>query len=176
MRQVNKDELRYVTQGVMSEEVIKALVTGSIYRGRRFRVMMLTSVLCIACGVMAAFYLHTIVNLLLAIAALVLICGAMLWSLRGTVREATASIRKMLGPNDVEFLTGFTDDCIYCENLSRHHAPSVIPYKDFRGMFATRHYLFLNIKGGATVTVFKDALSKEECMELCDFLLRKVSG
>lgn len=176
MKQVNKDELRYVTQGIMSEEVIKALVTGSVYRGRRFRIMMLTSILCIACGVMAAYYLHTMFNLLLGLVAFVLILVAMTISKRRAVKVATERIRKMLGPKDVEFLTGFTDDCIYCENLSRVHAPSIIPYRDFMGMFATKDYLFLNIKGGSTVTVFKQSLSKEEITELCDFLLRKVGG
>lgn len=173
-KEINKEELRYVTQGEISKAVYMALLNASSKHSIIINMTLVGYIVIIFFSIYCLLQ-HQIIYFILSICTLVLCISLLTWTRHYTVNTSVRRIRELNGSDTSPEITGFTDDFVYTENLNYPDRSLTITYDHIHHIYDTKHYIFLITNGSQFLTVFKDNLTKNEATELARFLKGKIS-
>jgi len=168
---INEDELKFVTNGILSRDTYAALTDLSMRKSVLTKVLAIVYLVLIVCGIWSV--VHRIWGYLALCGGGILIFSIVLILNRNrSINISIRRAREVYGTGELEILTGFTEDVAYLEHKQVDTCFG-IAYSDLSCMYETPRYIFLITKGMQFLTVFKDCLTDAERAALIDFLGEK---
>jgi hypothetical protein len=169
---VNKDELKFVTRGMVDRNFYKEFVDVILRKSILIKIVGAMYILFLACSIWAVCHQVT-EYVVICVVAVILFSTTILIKRNSSINVSVQQVRELCGTDSAEMMSGFADDFIYIENFFTGKNNTHL-YHDIKSIYKTKHYIFLVTKGRIILPIFKTCLTEEELKELFAFLKSKI--